>query len=441
MPTGWLTPVRVVPLAFLIAITIGTMLLALPVSSTGEGSSGLLPALFTAVSAVCVTGLTSVDTATFWSPTGQGIILALVQIGGFGIMTLASVLLLVIGRNLGLRNGLIAQTETRAVDLGDVRSLVKRLAVIVLACEAVITAVLVPRFRLAYDDDLPTALWHAMFHAVSAFNNAGFALYSDNLVGFVDDPWVMLPLCAAVIVGGLGFPVIGEIVRVARKRWSVHTRVTLYGSLALLVIGIVGFALSEWTNPDTVGDLSVGGKIVASVTGGVMPRTAGFNSIDYGVATSENLMLTNVLMFIGGGSAGTAGGIKVGTFVLLAFVIWSELRGEQTVSIGGRDMPSSVQRQALTVALLAVGAVLAGTMAMMIATDYTFEPLLFESVSAFATVGLSTGITFDLPPAGELVLIALMFIGRVGVVTVGASLALSNRRRRYTLPEERIIVG
>lgn len=441
MRTSWLTPVRVVPLAFLVAIAIGTALLALPVSSTGEGSSGLLPALFTSVSAVCVTGLTTVDTATFWSPTGQGIILALIQIGGFGIMTLASVLLLVIGRNLGLRNGLIAQTETRAVDLGDVRTLVKRLAVIVLACEVVITAVLVPRFRLAYDDDLPTALWHAMFHAVSAFNNAGFALYSDNLVGFVADPWVMLPLCLAVVVGGLGFPVIGEIVRVARKRWSVHTRITVYGSLALLVIGIVGFGLAEWTNPDTVGDLSVGGKLVASVTGGVMPRTAGFNSIDYGAATSENLMLTNVLMFIGGGSAGTAGGIKVGTFVLLAFVIWSELRGEQSVSIGGRDMPSSVQRQALTVSLLAVGAVLAGTMAMMIATDYTFEPLLFESVSAFATVGLSTGITFDLPPAGELVLIALMFIGRVGVVTVGASLALSHRRRRYTLPEERIIVG
>lgn len=441
MRTSWLTPVRVVPLAFLVAIALGTALLALPVSSTGEGSSGLLPALFTSVSAVCVTGLTTVDTATFWSPTGQGIILALIQIGGFGIMTLASVLLLVIGRNLGLRNGLIAQTETRAVDLGDVRTLVKRLAVIVLACEVVITAVLVPRFRLAYDDDLPTALWHAMFHAVSAFNNAGFALYSDNLVGFVADPWVMLPLCLAVVVGGLGFPVIGEIVRVARKRWSVHTRITVYGSLALLLIGIVGFGLSEWTNPDTVGGLSVGGKLVASVTGGVMPRTAGFNSIDYGAATSENLMLTNVLMFIGGGSAGTAGGIKVGTFVLLAFVIWSELRGEQSVSIGGRDMPSSVQRQALTVSLLAVGAVLAGTMAMMIATDYTFEPLLFESVSAFATVGLSTGITFDLPPAGELVLIALMFIGRVGVVTVGASLALSHRRRRYTLPEERIIVG
>lgn len=356
-------------------------------------------------------------------------------------MTLASVLLLVIGRNLGLRNGLIAQTETHAVDLGDVRSLVRRLAVIVVVCELAIIAVLVPRFRLADDDDLPTAVWHAVFHAVSAFNNAGFALYSDNLIGFVADPWVMLPLCAAVVVGGVGFPVMTEILRRSRRRWSVHSRVTVYGTLVLLVIGIVGFAAAEWTNPATIGDLDLGGKIVAAVTGGVMPRTAGFNSIDYGVATSETLLLTNILMFIGGGSAGTAGGIKVGTFILLAVVIWSELRGEQSVSLGGRAMPSSVQRQALTVALLAVAAVMAGTLAMMITTDYRFEPLLFESVSAFATVGLSTGITFDLPPAGEVVLIVLMYVGRVGVVTVGAALALSHRRRRFTFPEERIIVG
>lgn len=437
----WFTPVRVVPLAFLSAIVVGTGLLALPVSSTGEGTSGLLPALFTATSAVCVTGLTAVDTATYWSPTGQAIILALIQVGGFGILTLASLLLLVIGRNLGLRNGLIAQTETHAVDLGDVRSLVRRLAVIVAVCEVTITAILLPRFRLAYDDDLPTALWHAGFHAISAFNNAGFALYSDNLMGFVGDPWVMLPLCAAVVVGGLGFPVIAEIVRTSRRRWSVHTRLTVYGTIALLVVGIVGFAIAEWRNPSTLQDLGVGGKLVASVTGGVMPRTAGFNTIDYGGATSETLMLTNILMFIGGGSAGTAGGIKVGTFILLAVVIWSELRGEQTVSIAGRDMPSSVQRQALTVALLGVGAVLTGTFAMMIATDFGFEPLLFESISAFATVGLSTGITGELPPAGEVVLVVLMYVGRVGVVTVGAALALSHRRRRFTYPEERIIVG
>ncbi len=441
MQSRWLTPVRVVPLAFLAAITIGTILLALPVSSTGRGSGGFMPALFTSVSAVCVTGLATVDTATFWSPTGQVVILALIQVGGFGIMTLASVLLLVIGRNLGVRTGLVAQTETHAVDLGDVRELMRRLAIIVVTCEAVIAAVILPRFRLAYDDDLPTAAWHALFHAVSAFNNAGFALYSDSLVGFVGDPWIMLPLCAAVVVGGLGFPVMAEIVRTSRRRWSVHSQVTVYGTIVLLVIGIGGFALAEWTNPATLGSLDVGSRIVASITGGVMPRTAGFNSVDYGAVTPENLMLTNVLMFIGGGSAGTAGGVKVGTFVLLAVVIWSELRGEQAVTIAGRTMPASLQRQALTVALLAVAAVLAGTMAMLIATEYDFEPLLFESISAFSTVGLSTGITPDLPPAGEGVLIALMFIGRVGIVTVGAALALSNRRRRYTLPEEGIIVG
>ncbi|MGJ9423073.1 TrkH family potassium uptake protein [Aeromicrobium sp. CF3.5] len=437
----WLTPVRVVPLAFLAAITIGTALLALPVSTTGQGSGGLLPALFTSVSAVCVTGLATVDTATFWSPTGQAIILALIQVGGFGIMTLATVLLLVVGRNLGVRTGLVAQAETHAVDLGDVRAVVRRLAVIVVTCEAVIIAMILPRFRLAYDDDLPTAAWHAVFHAISAFNNAGFALYSDSLVGFVADPWVMLPLCAAVIVGGLGFPVISEIVRTSRQRWSVHSRVTVYGTIVLLIIGIGGFALAEWRNPDTIANLSTGGKVVASITGGVMPRTAGFNSVDYAAVTPENLMLTNVLMFIGGGSAGTAGGVKVGTFVLLAVVIWSELRGEQSVSVAGRTMPSSLQRQALTVALLAVAAVLAGTMALLITTDFTFEPLLFESISAFATVGLSTGITPDLPPDGQVVLIVLMFIGRVGIVTVGAALALSHRRRRYSLPEERIIVG
>ncbi|EFQ81970.1 potassium uptake protein, TrkH family [Aeromicrobium marinum DSM 15272] len=437
----WLTPVRVVPAAFLVTITIGTVLLSLPMSTTGRGRGDLLDALFTSVSAVCVTGLTSVDTATYWTPTGQAIILALIQVGGFGIMTLASVLLLTIGRNLGLRNGLIAQTETHAVDLGDVRSLVRRLAVIVLVVETVIIAILVPRFRLVYDDDLPTAVWHAVFHGISAFNNAGFALYSDNLVGFVDDPWIMLPLCLAVVIGGLGFPVVGEIVRRGRRRWSVHTRITVYGSLMLLVVGVVGFGIAEWSNPATIGGLDTGGKLIASVTGGVMPRTAGFNSIDYSAATSESLMLTNMLMFIGGGSAGTAGGIKVSTFILLGVVIWSELRGEQSVGIYGRAMPSSLQRQALTVALLAVGVVMAGTMAMMITTDYTFEPLLFESVSAFATVGLSTGITFDLPASGEIVLILLMFVGRVGVVTVGAALALSHRHRRYTLPEEHIIVG
>ncbi len=427
-----------VPLAFLFAITLGTLLLSLPFAASD--SEGFMPALFTSVSAVCVTGLTTVDTATYWTPAGQAVILGLIQVGGFGIMTLASVLLLAIGRKLGLRNGLIAQTETHSIGLGEVRAVVRRLALIVLATETTIALILFPRFLIAYDDDTGTAAWHAVFHAVSAFNNAGFALYSDSLISFVDDPWVMLPLCAAVIVGGLGFPVVAEVVS-GRKKWSIHTRVTVYGTLLLLLVGTIGFGLAEWTNDRTLGPLSLGGKLIAAITGGVMPRTAGFNSIDYGSATAESLMLTDILMFIGGGSAGTAGGIKVSTFLVLGFVIWSELRGEPTVSISNRALPSTVQRQALTVALLAVGVVMAGTMAMMIATDFEFEPLLFESISAFATVGLSTGITFDMPPAGQFVLISLMYVGRVGIVTVGAALALSAKRRRYVLPEEHVIVG
>lgn len=437
-----LTPTRVVPLAFLATIAIGTVLLSLPFASTEPGSGGFLPALFTSVSAVCVTGLTTVDTATFWTPAGQAIILGLIQVGGFGIMTLASVLLIVVGRQLGLRNGLIAQTETHAISLGDVRALVRRLAVVIVIAETSVAAVLFPRFLTVYDDgDVGSAAWHAVFHAVSAFNNAGFALYSDNLVGFVADPWIMLPLCVAVVLGGLGFPVVVEMMNRTRRRWSVHTRLTIYGTLALLVVGTVGFGLAEWTNGQTLGPLSTGGKMLASLTGGVMPRTAGFNSIDYGSASSEALLLTDVLMFIGGGSAGTAGGVKVSTFVVLALIIWNELRGEQNVFVFGRTIPATVQRQALTVALLAVGAVISGTMALLVVTDLAFEPLLFESISAFATVGLSTGVTAELPPAGEVVLVVLMFVGRVGVVTVGAALALSARRRRYTFPEEHVVVG
>lgn len=437
-----LTPTRVVPLAFLATIAIGAVLLSLPFASTEPGSGGFLPALFTSVSAVCVTGLTTVDTATFWTPAGQAIILGLIQVGGFGIMTLASVLLIVVGRQLGLRNGLIAQTETHAISLGDVRALVRRLAVVIVIAEASVAAVLFPRFLTVYDDgDVGSAAWHAVFHAVSAFNNAGFALYSDNLVGFVADPWIMLPLCVAVVLGGLGFPVVVEMMNRTRRRWSVHTRLTIYGTLVLLVVGTVGFGLAEWTNGQTLGPLSTGGKMLASLTGGVMPRTAGFNSIDYGSASSEALLLTDVLMFIGGGSAGTAGGVKVSTFVVLALIIWNELRGEQNVFVFGRTIPATVQRQALTVALLAVGAVISGTMALLVVTDLAFEPLLFESISAFATVGLSTGVTAELPPAGEVVLVVLMFVGRVGLVTVGAALALSARRRRYTFPEEHVVLG
>jgi Trk-type K+ transport system membrane component len=358
-------------------------------------------------------------------------------------MTLATLLSLLVAGKLGLNTRLIVQSESRALNLGDVRSVLRRVVVTMAIFESAIAVFVTIRFRIAYDDSLGEAVWHGVFHAVSAFNNAGFALYSDNLIGFVDDPWISLPLCVAVIAGGLGFPVLAELYqRIRRPRyWTVHTRLTVYGSLILLVGGIFGFLAFEWANDATIGGLSPGGKAVAAVTGGVMPRTAGFNAVDYGQVAPETLLMTDVLMFIGGGSAGTAGGIKVGTFFLLGFVIWSEIRGEPDVNIAHRAIAYSTVRQALTVALLGVGVVTAGTMVLLMLTDFTVQVVFFESISAFATVGLTTGITGSMPMSAEVVLMVLMFVGRVGTITVATGLALQTRHRHYQLPEERPIVG
>lgn len=440
---GLLHPVRLVPVAFLAVIIVGALLLMLPVSRIGDEGDTFTTALFTSVSAVCVTGLITVDTATFWTPFGQGVILGLIQVGGFGIMSLATLLALLVRKSIGLRGQLVAQSETHTLNFGDVRAVLFRVARIMILFEAATALILTIRFWIAYDDNPATALWHGVFHAVSAFNNAGFGLYSDNLIGFAEDPWIIVPICAAIVAGGLGFPVIIQLIRgeTRIKNWSVHLRLTIYGTLLLLAAGIALFAAFEWNRPETLGPLSFGGKLLGSLAGGVFPRTAGFNSIDYGAATPETLMVTNVLMFIGGGSAGTAGGIKVTTFLVLGFAIWNEIRGRGQVTIAHRSISSSSQRQALTVALLGVAAVVTGTMLLLMFTDYSLEKVLFESISAFGTVGLSTGITYNLPASAEWVLMALMYTGRIGTITVASAIALSSRPRLYQLPEERPIIG
>lgn len=441
--SGLLHPVRLVPLAFLAVIVVGAGMLMLPISRTGDSGDIVTTAFFTAVSSVCVTGLITVDTATYWTPFGHGVILALIQVGGFGIMSLATLLALFVRKTIGLRGQLVAQSETHTLNFGDVKSVLFKVLKIMAVFEACTALILTARFWIAYDDNPGTALWHGVFHAVSAFNNAGFALYSDNLIGFAEDPWIIVPICAAIVAGGLGFPVIIQLFRTGLKfkNWTVHLRLTVYGSLLLLGAGIVLFAAFEWNRPETLGPLSFTGKLLGSLAGGVFPRTAGFNSIDYGVATPETLMVTNILMFIGGGSAGTAGGIKITTFLVLGFAIWNEVRGREQVTIAHRSISSSTQRQALTVALLGVGAVVLGTLLLLMVTDYSLEKVLFETISAFGTVGLSTGITYHLPPTAEWVLMALMFTGRIGSVTVASAIALASRPRLFMLPEERPIIG
>ncbi|TNM39819.1 TrkH family potassium uptake protein [Nocardioides albidus] len=436
-------PAQAVVLAFLLADVVGTALLMLPPARTGAGGADPLTALFTSTSAVCVTGLSTVDTPHYWSTFGQLVILALIQVGGFGIMTLASLLTIVVWRRLGLRSRLTAAAETKALGPGEVRRVLKGVLLITVSCELVVAACLTLRFALGYDEGWGRASYLGAFHAVSAFNNAGFALYSDNLVGFVGDPWICMPIALAVIAGGLGFPVWLEVLRHRRRwrQWSLHTTMTVGATAVLLVLGTVLITVGEWNNPATLGSMDAPGRVLAGFFHAVMPRTAGFNSIDYGDVAGGTLLITCILMFIGGGSAGTAGGIKVTTFVLLFWAILAEVRGERDVEAHGRRIDERAVRQALTVALLSVGAVSTATVVLTELTEHALDAIFFEVVSAFATVGLSTGITADLPGPAQLVLVALMFLGRLGPVTLVSALALRERGHLYRLPEGRPLIG
>lgn len=436
-------PAQVVVFAFACAVLVGTVVLMLPVSRSGAGSAPFTTALFTSTSAVCVTGLIVVDTPSYWSGFGQAVILGLIQLGGFGIMTFASLLGLLVSRRMGLRSRMIAAAETKSVGLGNLRSVVVGVVKVSLVFEAVAATVLSLRFVFGYDEPVGRGIYLGVFHAVSAFNNAGFALYSDSLTRFATDPWICLPIAVAVIAGGLGFPVLFELRRQLRepRRWSLHTKMTLTVTAALLAVGAVFVTASEWNNPATLGGLDGPGRVLAGFFQSVMPRTAGFNTLDYGQMNQGTLLGTNVLMFIGGGSAGTAGGIKVTTFILLFFVIYTEVRGERSVEAFDRRIDDRATRQALTVALLSVGAVMTATIALLAITPYDTEQVLFEVTSAFATVGLSTGITADLPTSAHYLLVALMFLGRLGPITLVSALALRERQRLYELPEGRPLIG
>lgn len=438
-----LRPAQAVVIGFAVAIAIGTILLMLPIAKSGPGGATLVDALFTATSAVCVTGLTVVDTMKYWTPFGQVVILALIQVGGFGIMIFASLIGLVVARKMSVRSRLAAATEAKSLGLDDVRGLVFGIAKISGVVEGSVAIVLTIRFWLGYGHSFGSAAWLGVFHAVSSFNNAGFSLFSDNLVAFASDPWICLPIAVAVILGGLGFPVILQLRKEFRRplHWSMNTKIVLWGTAALLVTGSLYIGVIEWSNPHTLGQLNPAGRVLAAFFQSVQTRTAGFNSVDIGALHPASRLGMDVLMFIGAGPAGTAGGIKLTTFAVLFFIMLTELRGEAAVNIFGKRLSRAVHRQAITVILLAVALVVIATAVLMLMTDLPLDAILFEVVSAFGTVGLSTGITAGLAPAAHLVLVALMFIGRLGPMTLGSAIALRDRHLLYEFPKERPAIG
>jgi potassium uptake TrkH family protein len=438
-------PERMIAYSFAAVIMLGTALLMLPFATHARDGAPFVDALFTSTSAVCVTGLASVDTGSYWSPFGQVVILLLIQVGGLGIMTLATIGLVLLGRRIGLRRRVLGSADKGGQLTAD---LAKRLfflvAVLTFAFEATGTVIFALRLATAYDYPAWKAFWYGLFHAVSAFNNAGFGLLPTNLTPFVEDWPINLVVMTLIVAGGLGFPVWLELFQfrfVGPGHLSIHSKMMLVGTAFLLVVGTLSVLVLEWNNPGTLGQFSPAQKLLPSMFQSVTPRTAGFNTLDYSQMHEATWLTQMMLMFVGAGPASTGGGIKVTTLFVLFLFVTAEARGVPDTVAFGRRIPLESIRQGFSIAYLAQNAVVIGTLVMLMAGGDSFVRLLFEAFSAFGTVGLSTGITFGLPDVSKYVLVALMYFGRVGPYTLAAAFALRQRPVKFRYAAEAPIIG
>lgn len=424
-------------LAYGAFILTGTLLLKLPVATTRP--IDWMDAFFTATSAVTVTGLAVIDTGTDLTLFGQIVVMVLIQLGGLGLMTFAVLLLTALGVSVGLPQRVVLREELGQSSLHDLMRLASLVFRIALFCEAAGFIVLsVPFVR---DYGLAQGLWAALFHTVSAFNNAGFSLWSDSLTRYVADPLVILPISALFITGGIGFIVIGDLW--AHRAWrplSLHSKLMLVGTLGLILWGWFSIAFLEWTNPRTLGELSLGGKILGSFFQGVSPRTAGFNSVDIGGLHDSTSLVVILLMLVGGGSTSTAGGIKVTSFFVLLLTVVAFFRRRTNLRIYNRSLGFESVFRVMALTAVSMLIVLSGIFVVSISHDGEIFDLIFEVASAFGTTGLSRGSTGELDTTGRLVIIAIMFIGRVGPLTLGFLLA-TRVVPRVRYPEAQVFLG
>ncbi len=424
--------------------SVGALLLLLPVSAQDGSDPSLSDALFTSVSAVTVTGLAVQDTATTWSPFGQLVILILIQIGGLGIMTIAGFMGMVVSRRMSVRVGILAATEIGFRDLGPLGILVRSLVKFVLASELILALGLSVRFLAGGDGAIARPIFDGVFHAVSAFNNAGFSTFAGGLETYVGDWFVNIWTALGFIMGGMGFPVIFELWREWRtpRSWSLHTKVSLLATAVLLVGGTVMIALLEWTNAETLGPLSSAERILAAFFHSATARTAGFNTVSMEALRPATWLLLVLLMVIGANSASTGGGIKTTTVAAAIQATVGHLRGDRDVTMFSRRIPSRLHQKALALVVAALGIVGTGAFALaVVEPDIPTVKLLFESASAFGTVGLSAGVTPTLGAAGQFLIVVLMFIGRIGPITFGTAFLFRSESQRYRFPQDDLMVG
>ncbi len=449
------TPARFAIIIFFGLVVLFTILFSLPISTSSGQIPPLEDSLFTAVSVICVTGLSTVDMATYWSGFGHVLILIGVQIGGIGVLTLASILGLAISRKLGLKAKLMAASDSnplrlhkgsiaehQGVKLGEIGALLATVATSALIIEGVIAALLLPRILLE-GKALGDAIWQSIYFSVMAFTNTGFLPTAEGLEPYLTDYWFLGVIMVGVFLGAVGFPVIYALMRNLRrpKRWSVHVKLTLTTTVLLFVLGGLAFLILEFNNPDTFAGLDGGQRVFQPFFLSMMTRSGGFSTIDISDLNGSSLLVADMLMFIGGGSASTAGGIKVTTLAILFLAAFAEARGNEEMEAFDRRIPSDVLRLGVSVVLWGATTVAGASIIILQLTGASLDFVLFEVISAFATSGLSTGLTADLPPAGVYVLAATMFFGRVGTVTLAAALAASQRRQLFRRAEERPIVG
>ena len=449
------SPARFAILIFTGLVLLLTAVLSLPIATIERSTTPLADAFFTAMSSICVTGLSTVDMATHWSTFGTIAILVGLEVGGIGVLTLASMLGLIVSRRLGLKAKLLAASDTnalrlhagpvsesQAVRLGEIGGLLATVAISVLAIEAFITLLIAPRLLLA-GTDLWSSIWQGFYFATSAFTNTGFMPTPEGLEPFAADPWMLTAISLAVILGSLGFPVIFALAKHWRspRRWSLHVKLTLVTTGILIVAGAIAIYALEWSNSATIGAQDPAVRPMTATFLSVMTRSGGFSTVDIGQMHDSSLLVMDMLMFVGGGSASTAGGIKVTTLAVLFLAALAEARGDSDIQVFSRRIPPDVLRLSVSVVLWGATIVALSTITLLQTTNAPLDKVLFDVISAFGTCGLSTGVTESVPDAGKYILAATMWAGRVGTVTLAAALAASQRRQLFTRAEERPIVG
>ncbi|WP_217592147.1 TrkH family potassium uptake protein [Cohnella sp. GbtcB17] len=441
---GWLyaSPPRVLTIGFAVIIALGALLLRLPISTVSGQPTPWLEALFVSSSATCVTGLARLDTVGYFSVFGRWVILILVQLGGLGFMTMGTLFAFFAGRRLSLKDRLVLQEAMNQGSLEGIVRLVKRVLIYALCIEAV--GALLFTFRFMHEMHFRQALYYGVYHSVSFFNNGGFDLFGDfrSMAGYVGDPYMNILAIVLIVLGGVGFVVLSDLVELrTRRKLSYHSKVVLWVSAFLIVLGTVTILIFEYTNESTLGPLSFGDKLLAAALQSVSTRSAGVSTVDIGSLRDATQFAMVLLMFVGASPGSTGGGIKTTAFAVLAAAVWAMLRGRTDVVLLGLRIERTKVNRAITVTMLSLAIVITSVMILSITEEQAFLVILFEVMSAYATVGLSAGITGDLSAFGQILIIVLMFIGRLGPLTMTYALGSKSGRTLYRHAEGRIIIG